>query len=314
MTPQNLPVLHTDHLKIRFGQRHGGSYLPGTLDPLEDAEELALFRELRATEDPALRERLVRHNLRFVLHICHQTRPYDPEFWEWKVSGGQEGLLIAIDRFDPERGFQFSTYAVNWIRQKAQECAYAELANAMIGPKTHITQRWALWNNCRAKLENLKLRGVTDQELIDWIQAEGILWNSRPDWWLTLRECRQRLDWNASCPEEVDPNAGIKGHTTAGHQREDQLHHDPEIGEILEAQDLKVQVEALLAQIPENLAGVIRARYGLGEAGYPQSLAEVARERAEAGGRLITKQALHQLEHRGLAKLRQVAGVGVGHG
>lgn len=281
-------------------------YLAGTLEPLDDVAELAAFRRLRATEDPALREELVRRNMRFVIFVCSHTKPYDAH-WEEKVSGGLHGLLIAVDRFDPERGNQFSSFAVNWIRQKAQEQAYGEVSRDVMGPKTYVAQRWAFWHTCRSKLENLRLRAVTDRELIDWIEAEDIRFVGQQQWWGPILESSRALPWDPSVPEEKDHRT----HQLRGscYQSLEGLHTAPEVEDRLEQDDTRALALALLETLPDNLRQVVQAQYGL-ETGYPLTLEEVAQERVAQGGTLVTKQAISEMSLRGLRQLRQVVGVG----
>lgn len=88
----------------------------GSLPPLTRAQELDLFRRLRAGDESA-RETLIRSNLRFVIRIAHQYVHKTTASLEEVVSDGREGLLEAVNRFDPERGIKFISYAVWWIKQ-----------------------------------------------------------------------------------------------------------------------------------------------------------------------------------------------------
>jgi RNA polymerase primary sigma factor len=78
-------------------------------------EELALSRRAR-DGDPAAREKLVRSNLRFVVSIAKKYVGNGVPL-EDLINDGNVGLVKAAERFDPERGFKFISYAVWWIRQ-----------------------------------------------------------------------------------------------------------------------------------------------------------------------------------------------------
>lgn len=89
---------------------------------LTRAEEVSLSRRAR-TGDPAARDRLVMSNLRLVASIAQRFRGNALEFTDL-VQEGTIGLVIAVDRFDPDRGHKLSTYATWWIRKTIfQACA-----------------------------------------------------------------------------------------------------------------------------------------------------------------------------------------------
>ena len=85
---------------------------------LTPAEETDLSRRARAGQGPA-RRRLVEKNLRLVISVAKKYRGYGLPF-EDLIQEGNIGLMKAVDKFDPDRGFRFSTYATWWIRQAIQ--------------------------------------------------------------------------------------------------------------------------------------------------------------------------------------------------
>lgn len=88
----------------------------GELPLLKKAEEARLFTEYQRTRDPELKERLIRHNLRLVVSIARKYGNWGLEFLDL-IQEGNIGLMLAVDKFEAERGFKFSTYATWWIRQ-----------------------------------------------------------------------------------------------------------------------------------------------------------------------------------------------------
>ncbi|MEX2333966.1 MAG: sigma-70 family RNA polymerase sigma factor, partial [Pseudohongiella sp.] len=78
-------------------------------------QELELARAARAG-DTASREEMIRHNLRLVISIARRFRHRGLALLDM-VEEGNIGLMRAVDKYDPERGFRFSTYATWWIRQ-----------------------------------------------------------------------------------------------------------------------------------------------------------------------------------------------------
>jgi RNA polymerase sigma-32 factor len=84
----------------------------------EDERGLAL--RWRKHADPAAAKRLVLSNLRFVVKIALEYRPYGMRLLDL-IQEGNLGLLVAVDRFEPDRNVRLTTYAVWWIRAYIQE-------------------------------------------------------------------------------------------------------------------------------------------------------------------------------------------------
>lgn len=83
-------------------------------------EEVALARRYRATGDPDAAHRLVTSHLRLVVKIAMGYRGYGLPLGEL-ISEGNVGMMQAVRRFDPGRGFRLATYAMWWIRAAIQE-------------------------------------------------------------------------------------------------------------------------------------------------------------------------------------------------
>jgi RNA polymerase sigma-32 factor len=87
---------------------------------LDPQEEYVLAKRWREDGDRDAAHQLVTSHLRLVAKIARGYRGYGLPIADL-ISEGQIGLLQAVERFDPERGFRFSTYAVWWIRAAMQE-------------------------------------------------------------------------------------------------------------------------------------------------------------------------------------------------
>ena len=87
---------------------------------LQPEEELELARRWRETEDEQAAHRLVTSHLRLVAKIAMGYRGYGLPVGEL-ISEGNVGMMQAVKRFDPDRGFRLATYAMWWIRAAIQE-------------------------------------------------------------------------------------------------------------------------------------------------------------------------------------------------
>ncbi|HEY3397396.1 MAG TPA: SigB/SigF/SigG family RNA polymerase sigma factor [Armatimonadota bacterium] len=90
-----------------------------TSSPWEDRTTIDLFRELRSTNDPALRAHFIAQHEGLVRHVAKDYHDSGEPF-EDIMSVGMLGLIHAVDRFDPERGTKFATFAVPTIRGEIQ--------------------------------------------------------------------------------------------------------------------------------------------------------------------------------------------------
>src|SRR4028118_1294152 len=104
---------------------------------LTHAEELDLSRRAIAGDGRA-RQRLIEKNLRLVVSVAKKYRGYGLPF-EDLIQEGNIGLMKAVEKYDPERGFRFSTYATWWVRQAVQR-AVADKGRTIRVP-VHMTEK-----------------------------------------------------------------------------------------------------------------------------------------------------------------------------
>ena len=154
---------------------------------LEKNEEFMLAKRWREQEDPDAAERLVTSHLRLVAKIAMGYRGYGLPMGE-VISEGNVGLMQAVKKFDPEKGFRLATYAMWWIRASIQEYILRSWSLVKLG--TTAAQKKLFFNLRRMKGEMQALE-------------EGDL---RPE---NVAEIARRLD--VSTQEVINMNRRLSG-------------------------------------------------------------------------------------------------------
>jgi len=126
MAQTNLPVLSTEGGLSRYLQEIR------KFPMLEPDEEFMLAKRYKEHEDPAAAQRLITSHLRLVAKIAMGYRGYGLPISE-VISEGNVGLMHAVKRFEPDKGFRLATYAMWWIRAAIQEYVLRSWSLVKIG-------------------------------------------------------------------------------------------------------------------------------------------------------------------------------------
>jgi RNA polymerase sigma factor (sigma-70 family) len=239
-------------------------------------DERVLGRRVREG-DLGARQRMVLCNLRLVMSIARRFTGRGVDL-EDLIEEGNLGLITAVERFDPERGFRFSTYAAWWIRQ-AIATAVAEQSRTLKIP-LHVMRALHTYLEQERRL-SLKLERRPDPEEICRAAGFGPRRGERV---IALIQGIRSLD------EEVVGDASRRLSLL------DTLPATPSLEELLQRQMENAQLEQLLSRLSEKEVLVLRIRYGFID-GKARSLTHtglflhVSRERV----RQIEKAALERL-------------------
>ncbi len=253
----------------------------GKIPLLSAEEELALAKKVVAGDKKA-KDKMAEANMRLVVSIAKRYSGRGLDFLDL-IQEGNTGLLRAVEKFDPEKGFKFSTYATWWIRQAITR-AIADQARTIRIPVHMVETINKLLRTQRRMTQELN-REPSIEELAKELEMEP----EKVEYVIKIKQDITSLDAGVGRDGEDEDSV-------LGDFIEDEDGATPE--ESATSQLLKEQVQAVLSTLSEREQKIVKMRFGL-ENGKSHTLEEVGQEFA------VTRERIRQIEAKALAKLRK---------
>jgi len=254
-------------------------HLLGEGDTFGDATEKDLKR---LVEDGAkAKEQFIKANLRLVVSIARRYVRSGMPMLDL-IQEGNTGLVRAVEKFDYQRGFKFSTYATWWIRQAISR-AIAQQERTVRLP-VHLVEDVNRMRNVTRQLTR-ELGGDPEPDQV--AKALGV----------TVVRVNELIRWSQDTVS-LDTPIGDDGDTNLGDLVADSDEPSPE--DVVLAGMERQRIEMMLNHLDERSAGIVKARFGL-EDGREHSLTEVAHRFH------LSRERIRQLEIQALARLKELA-------
>ena len=257
----------------------------GKIPLLSQEEEFELAQKIihgNEKEKKRAKDKMAESNMRLVVSIAKRYSGRGLDFLDL-IQEGNTGLLRAVEKFDPDKGFKFSTYATWWIRQAITR-AIADQARTIRIP-VHMVETINKVLRTQRRLTQELNREPTTEEIGKAMDMDA----DKIEYVMKIKQDIASLDASVGRDGEDDDSS-------LGDFIEDEDRVSPE--DSAATQLLKEQIAEILSTLTDREQKIIKMRFGIG-GGKSHTLEEVGAEFS------VTRERIRQIEAKALAKLRK---------